>query len=426
MKMREFGFLAGLAWKNLSRYRKRTVITALTIAVGIAIYIWVDAWLLGADKESFRNLIWYETASAKVLTTGYWEEREFLPLSYTVDDPAPIMERIERAGFRTAPRVAFSGELIVYEDPYPADGSLPVRLTAIDPLRDPEVFRLDEHVAEGRYLEPDDPGILLGAWLAEDIGAEVGYPITVATRTKDGGRTTMDLTVIGLLNTPNPIINRSSAYIPLRYADDSLFMDGSVTEITVHIPERADLDAATALIQEAAAGSGRQNGPTIVVKNWQELGSDYIQLSAMKSSGTSMILMLIFIIAAVGISNTMLMAVFERIREIGMMRAIGMKDTEIRITFMLEAAGIGLIGATAGLVLGTIFTWATVTWGIDFSFMTRSYDIGYRVAGAFRAAWHPAAMVQAFVFGVLASMAVAWVPAGKALKKGITECLRYQ
>lgn len=426
MKMREFRFFTGLAWKNLSRYRKRTFITALTIAVGIAMYIWVDAWLLGADKESFRNLIWYETGSAKVMTGEYWEEREYLPLSYTVDDPGPIMDRIERAGFRTAPRVTFSGELIVYEDPYPADGSMPARLTAIDPLRDPEVFRLDEHVVEGRYLEPDDSGIMLGAWLAENIGAEVGYPITVATRTKDGGRTTMDLEVIGLINTPNPVINRASAFISLGYANESLFMEGSVTEIAVQIPESADLEDAMAQIGGAVTGSGPTDGPPLTLKSWQELGADYMQLSSMKNKGSSVILMLIFIIAAVGISNTMLMAVFERIREIGMMRAMGMKDTEIRFNFMLEAASIGLIGAVTGLILGSILTWATVTWGIDFSFMTRDYDIGYRVAGAFRAAWHPIAMVQAFVFGVLASMAVAWVPAGKALKKGITDCLRYQ
>ncbi len=102
-----------------------------------------------------------------------------------------------------------------------------------------------------------------------------------------------------------------------------------------------------------------------------------------------MILFLIFIIAAVGISNTMLMAIFERIRELGMMRSLGMSDMKIRIAFMLEAAGIGLIGSTIGVIIGVIANYWIINVGIDFGFLMREMDIGYRIQSIFRGAWIP-------------------------------------
>ena len=75
-------FLLGLAWKNLSRYKKRTMITAFAIAVGLGIFIFLDSWLLGLEQESERNLIWYESSYARILNEEYWEEKDQLPLDY--------------------------------------------------------------------------------------------------------------------------------------------------------------------------------------------------------------------------------------------------------------------------------------------------------------------------------------------------------
>jgi ABC-type lipoprotein release transport system permease subunit len=134
----------------------------------------------------------------------------------------------------------------------------------------------------------------------------------------------------------------------------------------------------------------------------------------------------VFIIAAVGISNTMLMAVYERVREIGMMRAMGMNNGDIRLTFLFEAGGIGLIGAVFGVGLGVIANWLMVRWGIDMSALMGHMDIGYRVAGSFRSAWHPQAIVGGFVFGVIAAMLFSILPSSRALKMQITDCLRYK
>ena len=79
--------MPGLAWKNLSRYRKRTIITASAIAFGLAVYIFMDGWLKGAETESERNLVLYETSSSRVVTREYWDDRQRMPLASAIEDP---------------------------------------------------------------------------------------------------------------------------------------------------------------------------------------------------------------------------------------------------------------------------------------------------------------------------------------------------
>jgi ABC-type lipoprotein release transport system permease subunit len=412
--------LLSLAWKNLSRYRKRTMITASALAVGLGIYLLMDSMLLGAELESERNLVWYESSSARIMKTGYWEDREQLPLKHVIEAPDAVQDLLREQGVASAPRVVFGGELVVMRDPFPEDGSLRVKVYGIDPQVDDDVFRFRETVVSGRYLQPDEDGVMLGSWLAEDLGAEVGYPTTIVTRTRDGYYQTIDAEVVGIVACPNPLVNRSSVFIPLQTADYYLEMQGAVTEINLRFPETHDADERAAELQVTLS----ESLPDLQVMSWRRLASSYVALAKQKQQGSGVIMFLVFVIAAVGISNTMLMAIYERTKELGTMRALGMKDSEVRLTFVMEAAGIGLIGSAMGVALGTLLCLWIVNTGIDYSSIIREMDIGYRIAGVFRGAWHPQAMVQAFFAGVLIAVVVSLVPTRRALRMQITDCLR--
>lgn len=160
--------------------------------------------------------------------------------------------------------------------------------------------------------------------------------------------------------------------------------------------------------------------------SFEELAADYLSVIEAERGGSAMILFLIFIIAAVGISNTMLMSIFERIRELGMMRSMGMSDRDIQITFMIEAAGIGLIGSVMGVFLGVFANIFLIYQGIDYGFMTRDMDIGYRVQSVFRGEWNFETMMLSLVTGPLISTLVAYFPTSRALKMDIPSCLRHQ
>jgi ABC-type lipoprotein release transport system permease subunit len=408
-------FLLGLAWKNLSRYRRRSLITAGALAAGVAVFIWLDGWLTGAERESERNIVWYESGSAKVLPRAALEDPRLLSLKEVIEDPAAVESALQGSGVNAARRAVFAGELFFGE------GSLLVKVIALDPTTDGRVFRLKETVSDGRYLEQEEPGVLLGEWLAQDLGASAGDLVTLRTRTRYGAFQTLELQVAGLLNCPNPLVNKGTAFIPLALADQALELEGAVSELDLGFPEWREPGPR---LREVRARL--QAFPELAVAGWEELARDYLMIARAKTAGSGLLLLLIFIIAAVGISNTMLMAVFERVREIGMMRALGLGDGAIRLAFLLEAGGIGLMGTAAGLALGAALNFCMVRWGLNLGAFIGSMDIGYRVHTVFRSAWHPQALLGALVFGIGASMLISLIPSSRALRLQITDCLRYK
>ena len=159
-------FILSFALKNLSRHRRRTIITASAIAFGIGVFIWMDAFLLGVEKDSERNIIWFETGSAKIMNREYWEEIDHMAVKHAIDDPLRLVRELDLGNTKHTRRITFGGEIFFEE------GSLPVKMVGIDPNTDGEVFRLEETLIEGsRYLRSGESEVLIGHWLADDLGA---------------------------------------------------------------------------------------------------------------------------------------------------------------------------------------------------------------------------------------------------------------
>lgn len=425
MKAREIITLAG---RNLLRHRRRTAITAGAVAVGLSLFIFVDSILVGIEEDSTRNLINYETGAAQVVRAEYLDERDERPLKYAIEEPDQIETRLEAVGLSATSRIVFSGELIVFQDPFPEDGSVIITGYGIDPDDDGDVYRLSRSLTAGEYLKEGTNSALLGAWLAEDIGAEVGYPITIVTRTRYGYYQTIDLEVTGIVNTPNPVVNRTAVFIPESVVGDYLQMDGAVTEIAVADRVGTSLEEITEQMRIEVAGftSGVSDSTELVVADWRTLAADVVAIAEAKDAGTSIILFFVFVIAAVGVSNTVLMSVLERTRELGMMRAVGMRNREVMLTLITEAAGIGLLGGIVGLVLAAGGVWAMVEYGIDYGSMIRDTDIGYRITQVVYGAWNLPTFGRALVIGVLIAIGTAFFPVRRALKMSVVDSLRAQ
>ncbi len=443
--------LIRLAAKNLTRYRRRTMITASAIAFGVAIFVAMASLLEGLIAEGDRNLANYETGSAALTGQGYWDEREQYPLDILIEDPASILDALDAADIAAAPRVGFRGELIVHYDPYPEDGSAHLSMYGINPERDPRVFRIDEAVTEGRYLEADEHGLLISRWLAERLGAEVGFPVTITTRTRDGFHQIMDLDIVGIYETPNPTVDRRTVFMPLEIADSYLEMQGAVTAVHLALPEAvpgtADLEPVRAALAQAgitlepAGGDGpdpdnnrdvpgesgaQDHGAATGVEllSFDYMTAEFAAAMELQEAAFGVILFLLGVIAIVGISNTMLMAVLEREREIGMMRAIGMRDGEIRSMFVLEAAGIGLLGGAIGLLIGAGLVGYLATYGIDYSAMLEGVEMDFRFDGVVYGVWNPETMLTTAIGAAALAGVVALIPVRRILKRSVTESLR--
>lgn len=423
-------YLLKLAFKNLTRYKKRTIITSLAIIFGLALYIIIDSVLVGLEMESERNLFWYEVSMARVQHQEYIKEAKLLPLIYPVKNPDAIINHLSKEGIKSTSRIDFKGEAIVYRDPYPEDGSLPIQCIGIDLEKDSDVYRINGSMEEdkGRFLQQGDTGIIMGSKLAKNLGADVGFPLVIRTRTKDGMIQTIDTTIVGIFKTPNPPLNASAIFMTIEMADAYLEMEGDVTSISMLFSESLNPVIESERLLTSLKNNLGDTAKDIDVVSWHILASDYLSIVAAKRGGTSIMILIVMIIAGIGISNTMLMASYERINELSMMRALGMKDWKLKFVFILEAFGIGLIGTIGALLLGIGLNYLLNTYGMDYNSLFNidftEMDIGYRTAGVFYGVWKLSSYITVIAVGILLPMIVAWFPVRKTTKISIVEGFR--
>ena len=405
--------LLKLAFRNIFRHFTRTFLTFLAIAVGLMFLIIIDSMLTGIDQESFDRIINYETGHIKIFDRDYREDEENLPLDKSIESPEKIIgslvskEEIEGITSRINFRIMLSDGI----DQYPAVG------IAVNPADDKTVFLLEQAVLKGDFLVGTEEAMLLGEELAKDFGVDVGDYMTVLTRTRYNTYQALDLRVKGILRTEDPKIDYAAVVIPLGIGQESLDMGKSVTEIDIKLKDPAGVQEFRDRLAEEIPG--------MEVATWKDLAADVIAIAQAKRAGTGFILFSIFIIALIGISNTILLAAFERTREIGMMAAMGMRRGQIVRLFVLEGAMIGVLGSITGCLLGILINIPFVKYGINWGFAMRDVgDIGYRITGVSRGVWNLNMIAIAFVAGIVISALTSIYPARVASKMEPTEALR--
>jgi ABC-type lipoprotein release transport system permease subunit len=243
--------------------------------------------------------------------------------------------------------------------------------------------------------------------------------------------------VVGVVNSPNPRTNNNTAWIPLDVLRDEagLMLEGRVTELLIRakgaarVPGKAETPEA---IKAALAGAAHTPSPALPpeldIFPWEAYVQDYLAVSRGDNVSYQVIIVILFILSFMGIANTMLLAILERTRETGMMRAMGMTNGQLIGVYMMEAGMVGFFGALIGIVLGCLVNIPMVKYGLDFSAMTESMggDIGYRVTGIFRSAWNIPVIIGSGIAATLLASCMAFFPTRRALNMPITESLRFE
>ncbi len=415
-----------MAAKNLLRYKKRTIITSIAIAIGLVFYLLMDSLLLGWYGGTERQYKDYEVASGKIVSRAWWEDKDRLPLSQSIENPEKVSALLDELGIVYTVRTEFMADLVFYKDPFPEDGVYPVKVVAIDPDSDGEIFKLtgsmDNEYSRGEFLQKGNEGIIVGNVLADKLGIEPGYPVRLQFTGKMGYQEVLNTKVIGIIKSGAHLINLNGVFLTLDTADYYLEMEGAVTGFSLKVPENK---TGSALLKELE----RRLPEEYQLLGYEEIAADFMAMQQMEDGFVSMFIFLIFIIAAVGVSNTMMMAIFERRREIGMMRAQGVTDRMIQLMFFLEAGGIGIIGAVAGLGLGALINIPLVNTGINYGALLQAdgdfVDFGGIVIDSFmKGVWSPKSFLTGGLLAIFVSSLAAYFPARRMVKKEIPENLR--
>lgn len=411
------GTTVRIAWRNLARSRRRTLLTASTVGFAVFLLEVLTALLIGIERQSFDNLINYQTAHAKVYAAGYFENRDELPLNFTltsVDETEALIRSVDGVAATTS-RLTFSAQLSDGVDQITSIGTgIQIRGS------DSEVFRIKDAVVDGSYLEEGVEGMLLGVSLAEFFDVKSGDYLTVLLKTRDGAYEALDLEIIGLLGTGFPAIDRNGFLLPLEIAQDMLDTRGEATEIAIRFQPSA---AETSVVRRLSAVLGDQSN--LEIKTWKEVEEDFMALVEMKRTAQGVFLSIFVIMAIVGITNTIVMATYERTREIGTMMAMGFRPSGIRGLFLVEGALTGFVGGAIGTIVAMLVVGYFASTGIDLNALYGEIDIGYPIKDMMYPAMSMTLFLVSWVLTGILSAIASLYPAARASRLRPATALRY-
>lgn len=332
--------LLPIAIRNLARNRRRTALTLAALALGITAVVGVRGFLNGLQDSLILGVIEGGEGALQVHAKGFMRSLEAAPLSPDIEHPEALLEKIEAVeGVRAAvPRIPFAGMLNVGEDsPF-------ARIVGTDPVRERRVSpRRDDAIVEGRWLKGEGD-LLLGMELADALGARPGQKVALLTNDRDGVMNAIEATLRGRVAAGTQG-EKKLAVIPLHKAQELLRMEGRVTEIAVAVEDVDEVDEVKARL-ERALGAGFE------VHTWRELAPFAEDARGMQDRALAFVVGIFLFIILMGVANTLLMNVMERVREIGTMLAVGARRRQVLALFVAEGATLGALGAVVGCALG--------------------------------------------------------------------------
>ena len=403
-------FSIKLGLKNLTRQKRRNGITILVIAFAFFIYLFLDSVMGGMEELSFNNIINFETGNIQVAYPQYWEEREELPLENLIYLNQDIEESIKNIDglLATSPELRFTASLNNGIDEIAVIG------LGIVPERYNEVYTTQQYLVAGSMFASGESKAVIGERLAELMDLKVNDYITLLIRTKEETFNTIDLEIGGLLNTPHPVINNGIVFVPLDIAQQALNVENGISMITIRTNKEKEIIPIIDNINQIF----QKKNINIKAYSWRESAKTVIAMSAAQGAETTVVLTVILMIGMIGIINNVILSALERTREIGMMKALGMREWEIVLVFMIEACGVGIIGGLAGCLLGAAGVGWMVKYGYDLSYIGGDMSLyGIPIIDRIYGVWNLSSFVFIFFFGIVIALFSSIAPAYWAAHK---------
>ncbi len=404
-------YILSLAWKNILRTPRRTILTFLMFTVSIALYIFMQGIFGGMEEMTARNYINFETGHLKVTSATYEDDGPFSINNFIANPEEVNRKLMNRSEIEASTlRIRFPGEADNGID------SVPCLVTGIDPVLDKRVFTLSNFIISGHNIEKAGD-ILIGMNLAKDLSLEKGTSFYFTFRNSHGTVDSVPLKVAGILNTPDPLINASGIYMSIEKA--AKYLDTkSVTSIIIRLREMALTTKMKSVLTAALPG--------YKFVTWEEQAKDVLTLSRTKEKFIFLFVIALMIIGTVGIVNTMLISIFEKTKEIGMLKALGMRDTDILKLFLTEGVILGFLGGLLGVLFGGALNGWYAIHGLDFSSLIgKNMDLSaFRIQMIIYTKFAVGQLIGSVLLCAALGFLASWYPAKKALTMQAAECLR--
>lgn len=404
------GKLWTIAYRDLLRNRRRSILTLLAVALGLAMLMMFNGLIAGVWQEALQNSIRLRTGHLQLRASSYEERKLSLQWQDLLENPGALAARLtQMSEVKAAAPVLWAGTILSA-----GDESVSLQIFGIDPtshLYDP----IRESLVSGDFLTPDDrSGIMLGRPLAASLGVGVGQRVNLALVNADGNAESATFTIRGLFSTGIVSYDESAVFMPLSKAQAMAGAGDRASAVVVLLHRQADTDRVAAAIQS----------PGVATLTWREANQVVLQTVDTAMGFYAILDGIVMLIVAVIIANTLLMAVFERFREIGILAALGMKRRQIMQMFLFEASMLGLAGIVVGFALGSLGVLYLSNVGIPIGSAASVAGSNFAIGATMYARYAPGTFLWLALWTLLFVLLAALYPARYAARQEPVDALR--
>ncbi len=353
-----------LAWRNLWRNRRRTLIVVMAMGMMMSFLVMYDSMIFGFESAVYGNAIKLSGGNIQIRALGYKDSYSASPMLPMGDGLDAVQAVQEQSNVEAVLRHANTGGLVTNRE-----GIFPVSINGIEPEIEAAVNPIfqEEFLLDGRLLESaDEDVVFIGKGLADAMGVAVGDRISMSGKSTHDEMRKRTMTIIGIYDINLPSLERQSLYISLGEAQSLYDLGDNVTEVIVYTEVTGKEDPIVEALSPSLTGYEITTWKTAI----PELSSTVEMKNAVMTGFSAVILG----IAAIGIFNILLMAIYERTQEIGLLGAIGVKPREISLLFLMEGIMIGIVGAVVGTIMGYLITLVLGIYGINYGFAVDMVD----------------------------------------------------
>lgn len=344
--------LVKLAWLNIWRNKRRTIITATSVFFAVLLAILFRSLTDGIYDNMIHNVVSYSSGYLQIHQKGYWDEQS---IDNTFEEDAHLNQAVLNKDnvSNLMPRLQ-TFALASY-----ADKTKGVLVLGIDPDAEKAVNKLHEKIILGAYLESNDENaVVLGEGLATQLKLNIHDTLVLLGQGYHGSSAAAKFKVKGILKIGALDLNNNIVYMPLKQAQSMHGAEDRLTSISVMLNHTGNLQKQKRTIEASIDTEAYE------VMTWNEMMPELYQFIEADSTGHYIIIGILYFIISFGLFGTLLMMIFERKHEFGILIAIGMKKRLLAVILMLESILISLIGCVAGIVAGILvvkwFTWRPI------------------------------------------------------------------
>ncbi|NOY27179.1 MAG: ABC transporter permease [Oligoflexia bacterium] len=353
--------LLAMAWRNLQRHGRRTFITAAAMGISVAFVMAMLAYVDGMYRKMADVMINQTTGQLQVAHPDFATQRTMYD---TVPDAAARLKTVAALpGVRGASARLYGFALLGG-----AEQTAGAQLVGVLPEQELELVPMRDRMVSGAWLAPDQTDqIVLGEGLAETLEVAVGDQVVAVTQAADGSLGNALYQVVGVLTSGSVTLDRTGAWLRLKDLQTLLVLPDQAHEITLlsdSLDSRAGDPIVSALVKTVRAALPTDEKHPLSVRPWWVVSPATASMLATSDASAWLILVILFLVAGLGILNTMLMSVFERTKELGVMKALGTRPAKIVQLVLWESLLLSGLACLGGLVLGGVLDWMLVNWGL--------------------------------------------------------------